>query len=310
LIGTRAGVLRSVVPFDNSGHTERLAQGMGLFSSRMGQEPAAAERAAGAAATDPVQAARAQARRRLIGAAVLLGIGVLAFPLLFETQPRPIPVDIPIDIPRKENAPPLPLPAPRAASGVVTTPRISSGVITERPVAEPKRDAAAAPAAAPRTSETKPPPAPKTETAAAPKAAAAPAKPKAPAAAATADDEAARAKALLEGRSVEPRDKAAETVAAVAPHRSATGAATDDKADAATGGRFVVQVAAYSDAGAARDMRQRIEKLGLKSYTQVVEVDGARRIRVRVGPFIGRDDADKAAATLKGAGLPAAVLAL
>jgi DedD protein len=90
---------------------------------------------------------------------------------------------------------------------------------------------------------------------------------------------------------------------------AASAPAADGKPDAVAG-RFVVQVAAYSEASAARDMRQRVEKLGLKSYTQPIEIDGVKRIRVRVGPFPARDDAEKAAATLKEAGLPAAVLAL
>lgn len=84
---------------------------MGLLSSfkrAPGATPATAD--------DPqaIEAARVRARRRLIGAVVLLGIGVIAFPLLFETQPRPIPVDIAIEIPRKETAVPLALPPPLA----------------------------------------------------------------------------------------------------------------------------------------------------------------------------------------------------
>src|SRR3954451_1261653 len=63
---------------------------------------------------DAVLQARTRARRRLIGAVVLLGVGIIGFPLVFETQPRPIPVDIPIEIPRKEGAAPLVVPAPRA----------------------------------------------------------------------------------------------------------------------------------------------------------------------------------------------------
>ena len=51
---------------------------------------------------DAVQQARTRARQRLIGAIVLLGIGIIGFPLVFETQPRPIPVDVPIEIPRRE----------------------------------------------------------------------------------------------------------------------------------------------------------------------------------------------------------------
>jgi DedD protein len=99
-------------------------------------------------------------------------------------------------------------------------------------------------------------------------------------------------------------------VAAAEPTKAAAATSGDvSKSDGASG-RFVVQVGAYGEANSARDMRQRVDKLGLKSYTQVVEIDGAKRIRVRVGPFVAREDAEKAAGTLKAAGLPAAVMTL
>jgi DedD protein len=55
-----------------------------------------------------------------IGAVVLLGIGVIAFPLLFESQPRPIPVDIAIEGAR--GAPTLTMPPPRPASAAAVKP--------------------------------------------------------------------------------------------------------------------------------------------------------------------------------------------
>jgi DedD protein len=42
----------------------------------------------------------------------------------------------------------------------------------------------------------------------------------------------------------------------------------------------------------------------------VAEVDGTKRVRVRVGPFNSREDAEKAAGKLKAAGLPAAIFTL
>ena len=54
---------------------------------------------------DAVQQARTRARQRLIGAIVLLAIGIIGFPLVFETQPRPIPVDVPIEIPGRDALP-------------------------------------------------------------------------------------------------------------------------------------------------------------------------------------------------------------
>ena len=45
------------------------------------------------------------------GAAVLVLLGVVGFPMLFDTQPRPIPVDVPIEIPDRNKAAPLVVPA-------------------------------------------------------------------------------------------------------------------------------------------------------------------------------------------------------
>ncbi|HEY9239040.1 MAG TPA: SPOR domain-containing protein, partial [Burkholderiaceae bacterium] len=75
-------------------------------------------------------------------------------------------------------------------------------------------------------------------------------------------------------------------------------------------GRFVLQVGAFADAAAARETRSKVEKLGLKTYTQVASTPAGNRIRVRVGPFATREDADKALAKAKGAGLSAVVLTL
>ena len=284
---------------------------MGLFSFLQGSSASDSERAG---TTDPVQAARSRARRRLIGAAVLLGVGVLGFPLLFETQPRPIPVDIPIEIPRKEGAPSLPLPPPRTASAApAVVGRVSSGVTTAEaarpapasaPVIAPRSDATTAraetsPAAAPKAAPPKAE-APKTET---PKA-------EAPKVEAPKADDGARARALLEGQGASSSEAGKSTAVAAAPAKAETPSKAEPTKPDAAGGRFVVQVGAYGEASSARDMRQRVDKLGLKSYTQTAEVDGARRIRVRVGPFNSREDAEKAAGTLKAAGLPAAVMTL
>lgn len=235
---------------------------MGLLSI-FKRQPGAATSVAGPTAAQGVADARTRAKRRLLGAVVLLGIGVIAFPLLFETQPRPIPVDISIEIPRKEGAPPLAMPAARPtvpAAAAVPVPAAAEAV----PPATKEVAAAVAP-------EAKPEPAP------APKAAEPPPKP-----AAVPKVEAKRA----------PANEAKPTASAEAP------------------GRFVVQIGAYANADVARETRAKLEKLGLRTYTQTADTDGGKRIRVRLGPFATRDEADKAAAKVKDAGLPAAVLTL
>src|SRR5436190_15331575 len=240
---------------------------MGLLSIFQRKTGERAKAPAPDASPDAVQEARTRARRRLIGAAVLVVIGVIGFPLLFETQPRPIPVDIPIEIPRKETAPPLTMPAARAPKPVAAAP-------AEPPAASAPVEPIATETQADAGREV---PVSKPASAAAKPAAA-------PAPAASAND-AKRAQALLEGK---PADKDAVKKE----------------------GRFVVQVGAFADAAAARETRQKVEKLGLKTYTQVAETPAGSRIRVRVGPFGTRDEADRAQAKIKAAGTTAVVLTL
>ncbi|MFT3954817.1 MAG: SPOR domain-containing protein [Piscinibacter sp.] len=239
-------------------------------------------------APDAIAAARTRARRRLMGAAVLLMAGVIGFPLVFETQPRPVPVDIPIDIPRKDGSPalsmpPVRTPATRASAPLTGAAETPAAAVAEAPREQPAPLASAPAAKAPIAEPAKTEAAKKavTETKPAP----------APVAVAAAPD-AARAKALLEGK------EAAKPAAAAKPE------------PAREGGRFVVQVGAFADAAAAREMRGRVEKLGLKSYMQVVETSTGSRTRVRAGPYESRDEAEKALAKAKAAGLNAVVLTL
>jgi DedD protein len=260
---------------------------MGLLSFL--QRPAGAPGRA-TADSGSVEDLRQRARRRLIGAAVLVAIGVVGFPLLFDSTPRPVAVDVPIEIPGKERVTPLVPPKPSVSSGTVMSPK-------------PVPSATEAAAEAPRepASSTVPPVDPKPAPVAALPPSLKPADPVAkplttptekPVAKpqATAAEE-ARAQAALDARP------------SPAP---AAGVAKAQSADA----RFVVQVGAFSDAALARDARARVEKLGLSSYTQVVETAAGPRTRVRVGPFSDRGEADRTAAQIKQSGLPAAVLSL
>ena len=213
-----------------------------------------------------VQAARTRARRRLIGAAVLVGVGIVGFPLLFETQPRPIAVDVPIVIPSRDNAPPLALPPAKTPPPMAQSPAPAPA---PAPVVAEPAPAAAPASAAPVAAAPPPPPPPRP---------------------APDNSEAQRAQALLEGKPV-----------AAAP----AAVASDAKA-----ARFVVQAGAYTDAATLREARQKVEKLGLKTYTQVVETDSGARTRVRVGPFDTREEAEKAAARIKSSGLAANILSL
>jgi len=273
--------------------------------------PAPSRRTQEAAAPTPDQA-RVRARQRLIGAAVLVLIGVVGFPILFDTTPRPIPVDIPIEIPKRDAVAPL-------QPAATTVP--PAAAVQRLPVADDK-----ASAAQPRPeaqSPAHPAPAPATATVAvpAPKPVDAPRAQVDPSAAEKAQKAAAQ-KLVADKAAAEKA--AAERAAAerAAERRAAQQKAEADRARALlenqgttpkaseAAGRFVVQVGAFSEVSSAREARQKLEKLGLRTYTQVVDTGSGKRIRVRVGPYGDRAEAEKAASQIKQAGLPSAVLTL
>ncbi len=255
-------------------------------------------------ASQSIEAVRKRARHRLIGAAVLVLAGVVLFPLLFDTQPRPIPVDIPIEIPAKTGVE-IRAGADVSAAIVAGSRQVSKRIevapeagpdteaqnadIDQAKVASLTRDASLnereemvepanpAPAASPAPT----PAAVPTETVQAPVMATKPdlpaPKPVAPAA-------------------KKPVDALA-AAAASAPEAAATE-------------RLVVQVGAFAEAGGARDVRNKLDRAGIKTYTQVAKTANGERTRVRLGPFANRTEAERAAERVKKLGLPAAILAL
>jgi len=74
--------------------------------------------------------------------------------------------------------------------------------------------------------------------------------------------------------------------------------------------RYVVQVGAFAEAQKAQEARQTLEKAGFSTYTQVITNNDGKRIRVRVGPFAIKAEAEKSAEKIKSLNLPAAVLTL
>lgn len=300
--------------------------------------------------TESIELMRRRARHRLIGAAVLVLAGVLGFPLLFDTQPRPIPVEIPIEIPDRAKVAPLvvptapaadapaafkplpsPLPVPPAVTLGKSVPTESSvaGLVDGEELVKSKRSAGQGFHKSDVKPESKPTPAPvkpdakpegkvnpKTESKAASPLTVVELKHDAHPAGAvktesrpspkhepkdskveepkllerkSSPDEAARAKALLEGSAL-------------------SSAKLSERTEHQDGDKNVVQVGAFADADKAREVRSKLERAGLKTYTQVVDTKDGKRTRVRVGPFSSRAEADKAAARVRALDLSASVV--
>ncbi len=247
---------------------------MAFFKFRMPGQASATQAAAAAenAAAESAEVLRQRARHRLLGAAVLVTLAVIGFPLLFDTQPRTVSVDIAVEIPDKnkgraspspEQAPPAPAPIQTEA----TAPKLA----TDQGLGPKEEVVASAGNAAKATA--------------------------APTVAAVASAPAAKPEV--------PKAEVAKTeVAKAEPAKPPASEAKDGAA------RFVVQVGAYADADKAREVRRKLEKAGLKTYTHVADTKEGKRTRVRLGPFASREEADKAADKAKQLEFTPAVLSL
>lgn len=254
---------------------------------------------------DPILPEKKRARRRLIGAVALVLAAVIGLPMIFDSEPKPLAGDIAIQIPSKDKASPMAaVEHPAAASASVTKIAASAALdpqeeVIDAPVAaEADKAQAMEPAKTKTVATVAQPSLPKeehfkpavetphskaevkSEVKAEPKA---DAKPVAKAVDMKAED-AARAKALLEGK---PDPKA-----------------TDKKA-----GHFVIQVAALSTKEKIDELQGRLKDAGVKSYTQkIVTESGDHRTRIRVGPFASKEEAEKVRAKIIKLGLPGTVV--
>lgn len=231
----------------------------------------------GSSPDESIQQARTLARHRLMGTAVLVLIGVLVFPVLFETQPRPVAIDIPIQIPRNDSAPPLVMPRYKPASP--QAPMVEPALTEARPegVDGPPLHEASAPFV--------------TE----------------PAKQAAAVASAPLLAALARTESVTASTPVAVSQRGSSMHLESPSrpGSSDEKPR-----RFIVQAGSFAEGSAAQDVRSKLEKLGFKTFVQVVETSEGKRIRVRVGPWTSKEEAEKVLARVKAAGISALVLVL
>jgi DedD protein len=260
-----------------------------MLTSRSGSQ--------GSSSAPPVQtieAVRRRARHRLIGAAVLVLVGVLGFPLLFDTEPRPVAGDIPIEIPSR--------------SDTTVVAKAEPPIETTTETAAPKPDVAApAEVAAPL---------PAKESLDSREEVIEPAT-----AGKDLGKDAVKEKAIEQAKAKE-QAKAIDQAKAKEVQMAAAAKAKNDAAESARARalleskapvgaeRLVVQVGAFADPVSARATRLKVERAGMTTYTHVADTPSGKLIRVRVGPFASRADAEKAAAKVKALGLPARILTL
>ena len=300
----------------------------------------------GSSPTQPptIESVRRRARQRLLGSVVLVFAGVVGFPLLFESQPRQVPVDFEVEIPARKNAkslvPDAPAPGVRiegldASEEMIATPEtpkpveaasavpVVAGAAAVATVAAVAATAAALPATQPpaqppsqsQSQASAPMPVPlrpKVEVAppkpVEPKSVEAP-KPETKLADKPAPKPVEKDKPADNKPAPKPAGEAARALALLEDKPGQSSKSVDpDKASAA--GRHVVQVGAFADPEKAREVRQKIEQAGLPTYTHVADTPDGKRTRVRLGPFATRAEAEKTAAKLRTLGLSSAIFSL
>ncbi len=254
------------------------------------------------APAESVEVIRKRARHRLMGSVVLVLGAVVGLPLLFDSQPRPVAIDTPIVIPDRNQISPL-----SATAGSAKTGAIKEGLAQDQVIAagqtgaaksavtnsaglDPHEEVVTKDSKAEVRLETKPEL--KAEAKTEPKSENKP-EPKAEQKTESKNDskleakpdakEAAKAKALLYGKEAPSSGDAA---------------------------RSVVQVGAYADLAKAKEARAKLESAGFKTYTQEIDTKDGKRIRVRVGPFATKEEADKTAEKIRKLNLQASVLKL
>ena len=249
------------------------------------------------AALDPALSQKKRARRRLIGAAAVCLAAAILLPVLLDSEPRQVRGDVEARIPSRDT--PLYEPAdPTARSGSIRqsapqpdTPSAASGGAALASSSQSRVDGVAStPAQASQ-------PAAPQEAQQAPKQAAqqAPQKP----------SPQTTPKPAASTREVPaPSKPADDPIAKLARAQEAQTPPADPKA-----GGFIVQVGAFASDKSAAEQIDRTSKAGFKAYRETIKTAQGERIRVRIGPYATRDEADKARVTLRAAGIESVLIA-
>ena len=293
---------------------------------------------------ETLEVIRRRAHYRLLGAALLVGITVIGLPMLFDQQPRVVNVDAQVLIPAKGDVAPLQvpiresldereefvLPSDTPVHVPAPLPDAPPQIVVPEPVPQPVKTANDTRDKERREQQAKTDKKRKEQQAKAEKerkGQQAKVEKERKEQQAKADNERKEQQAKEEKERKEQQAKAdkerkeqqakadkerkEQQAKEEKERRDKEAARARDLLEGKGTQRFVIQIGAFADAKAAQQTRMKAERAGVKTYIQNIKTSaGEERTRVRAGPFTSRQDADKAAATLKGLGLPSAVQAL
>jgi len=242
------------------------------------------------APADSVEVIRKRARHRLMGSVVLVLGAVVGLPLLFDSQPRPVAIDTPIVIPDRNQVSPV-----SATAGSAKTGAIKEGLAQDQVIAAGQTGAAKSAVTNSAGLDPHEEVVPKDS------------KPEAKAEAKLEPKSELKAEAKSEPKSEPKSENKPDAKEAAKAKALLDGKEAPNSGDAV---RSVVQVGAYADLAKAKEARAKLESAGFKTYTQEIDTKDGKRIRVRVGPFATKEEADKTAEKIRKLNLQTSVLKL
>jgi DedD protein len=212
-----------------------------------------------------------RARRRLVGAIVLVTVVAVVLPMVLDSEPRQVTQNVEIDIPPADSG----ALKPKAAG----SPRSSTDHIPLKGMPPPT-------SAKSETSNTV----------------------KAEVPARIDDPSVVTESTGNKSGSTQAAKEAAKPKAAATDQKGATESSKTVGKDGA-GGAYIVQVAALTDEVRAKALQKQMTDAGVKTYTEVVATKSGEVTRVRAGPYATREAAESARTQLKKAGLDGTVTA-
>lgn len=102
--------------------------------------------------------------------------------------------------------------------------------------------------------------------------------------------------------------KPVATAKPVGQTKPAEATAAKEATQATASGGASVQIGVFSDSNNVKQLQQKLQGLGYKSYTEKVATTKGDKIRLRAGPFTDRAEAESALDKIKGAGMTGMVV--
>lgn len=226
--------------------------------------------------TDAQLQVKKRARRRLVGAVAFVSVVALVLPMVMDHQPRQVVQDVEIRIPGQDEKP--------------FAPRFSAAPL-EKPVA----------VALDKSQPAEPPALPTTKVIETVRENAGEKVADKPVEKSVKVEKPAEKSLEKPTEKAVPKDGDAKRAAAILAGQS--------DASPAKSGEYLVLIGAFSNEANVKNLKAKLSEQGIKTFSEPLDTPQGKKTRVRAGPFVSREAADKALAKMQKIGVSGVVSA-